>query len=1093
MTFSSSPYSASPFSTEDAPLGEGIGVGVAGVATATAVGRADTSTEGLAAGTSTATAVLRADAEFAGSSDGIADVSAEGRGDAFTEGTSAGTSTVEAEGGGGGATVGAEADGTSSADAIGASDFTAVGFEDRKALLFDQALAQRVETLALEDLAGPHFTAEVWLNLSAAPTGAGGGYALSCATDVAPNPIHGGWHIKVDKDTQNLRGIAWQFDPDTTKLTPAVPISLDTNYHVVLRLDGINLQLFVDGTLAASVACGNQRDPGYSLKIGALGNAPNLYHWPGIIDDVKVYNRALSDAEIEKRYLGVSISETGLVGEWNLDEGLGTTTVDSSASGNDGTLVNGPTWIDGIAATKVTAFGVGESEFRAEATADGTSAVVATGESFFHTDGATDAPIIDASAVASSEAETAGSSAGTNDSDAVGASESETVGSVEHHVVDSGVAEGGSEDTLTLVDTELTNYLHHSLRLLTGPGSPQERRIIDYSASYVALNATAGSFISTPDSPAISITGDVDLRVKVAADNWTSANLQTLMAARGAAVDSGYSFRIQGVSGRLELYWGSGAAFVVKSSTASPIVANGEALWVRATCDVDNGTGGYDVIFYTSEDGVSWTQLGSTVTTAGSPAVNDPTLPLEIGSISNGSSQILDGKVYYAEMRDGIDGLIVAQFDPLLAAPGDTSFVSRTGETWTITGAAVQLQGPIAKTDRPWRTNQVLWSEDVDNAYWSNTGTIVANNVIGVDGTISGDTIGDDNVAAWELVQRGGLPRVAAGSPVFAAAHIVKDAITPDVRYGLIRVVFGGLSGQYVDLRFRTDEAGVTAVPQGVGSTIIGFGVTDEGNHWRVWVSATNSDPAWSSCTLQIYPAVGASISLSGYNSAITGSLGISGIQYGQGAVPTDYIQTQGATVEIPADGTTYEIAEAITVAGITGTENSAVGSIIAPTVTVAATGESDHSTEGSIATGIGVATAVGESEHETTGAGSAGVASVVAVGGSIYRTVGSNADGTSTSSATASSEAQSVGTSNDSSSTMIGEGSPLNAGNATASGSSVAVAFFVISGSAAGSSATRGVAIFNETPIFIPTERARTVNKKILKKVPPTVTEEFW
>jgi hypothetical protein len=40
-------------------------------------------------------------------------------------------------------------------------------------------------------------------------------------------------------------------------------------------------------------------------------------------------------------------STTGLVGYWNFDEGSGTIAADSSGNGNNGTLVNGPTWTTG--------------------------------------------------------------------------------------------------------------------------------------------------------------------------------------------------------------------------------------------------------------------------------------------------------------------------------------------------------------------------------------------------------------------------------------------------------------------------------------------------------------------------------------------------------------------------------------------------------------------------------------------------------------------------------------------------------------------------------------------------------------------------
>ncbi len=43
----------------------------------------------------------------------------------------------------------------------------------------------------------------------------------------------------------------------------------------------------------------------------------------------------------------VSVANAGLVGWWQLDEGSGTTTKDSSGNGNDGTLEGNPTWVSG--------------------------------------------------------------------------------------------------------------------------------------------------------------------------------------------------------------------------------------------------------------------------------------------------------------------------------------------------------------------------------------------------------------------------------------------------------------------------------------------------------------------------------------------------------------------------------------------------------------------------------------------------------------------------------------------------------------------------------------------------------------------------
>lgn len=50
-------------------------------------------------------------------------------------------------------------------------------------------------------------------------------------------------------------------------------------------------------------------------------------------------------------------AQTGPVGWWKLDEGTGTTTADSSGSGNNGTLVNSPAWVSGRVGPGALSFG----------------------------------------------------------------------------------------------------------------------------------------------------------------------------------------------------------------------------------------------------------------------------------------------------------------------------------------------------------------------------------------------------------------------------------------------------------------------------------------------------------------------------------------------------------------------------------------------------------------------------------------------------------------------------------------------------------------------------------------------------------------
>jgi len=50
---------------------------------------------------------------------------------------------------------------------------------------------------------------------------------------------------------------------------------------------------------------------------------------------------------VSGRMIQSASAEETLLAYWKFDEGSGTTAGDSSGNGNDGTLVNGPTWVSG--------------------------------------------------------------------------------------------------------------------------------------------------------------------------------------------------------------------------------------------------------------------------------------------------------------------------------------------------------------------------------------------------------------------------------------------------------------------------------------------------------------------------------------------------------------------------------------------------------------------------------------------------------------------------------------------------------------------------------------------------------------------------
>jgi hypothetical protein len=200
--------------------------------------------------------------------------------------------------------------------------------------------------------------------------------------------------------------------------------------------------------------------------------------------------------------------------------------------------------------------------------------------------------------------------------------------------------------------------------------------------AHLFLPGTAGNYASTPDSAAVSITGDIDIRVGVSATDVTD-NQMLICKYVGGTGDQGPYLQLVGLIPFFGYSIASGSQRDIQA-TANLSWSNGDILYIRATLDIDNGAGGHDVRFYTSSDRVSWTQLGSTVTGSGTEAQWDNAAPWQISGYNNGTVAPFDGKVYYAELRNGIDGPVVAAFDPSRADADATTFVAETGETWTI-------------------------------------------------------------------------------------------------------------------------------------------------------------------------------------------------------------------------------------------------------------------------------------------------------------------------------------------------------------------------------------------------------------------------
>lgn len=120
-------------------------------------------------------------------------------------------------------------------------------------------------------------------------------------------------------------------------------LTADTWYHVAVVFDSSNdANFYVNGSFVETVAGTTPATvTANTFRIGQSGS--NSEYWNGKIKNVRVFNTALTAAQIAALYNNSNIPTSNLVSHWKFDEGSGTTATDSAGS-NTGTLTNGPTY-----------------------------------------------------------------------------------------------------------------------------------------------------------------------------------------------------------------------------------------------------------------------------------------------------------------------------------------------------------------------------------------------------------------------------------------------------------------------------------------------------------------------------------------------------------------------------------------------------------------------------------------------------------------------------------------------------------------------------------------------------------------------------
>ena len=165
--------------------------------------------------------------------------------------------------------------------------------------------------------------------------------------------VDANWILAIDDSTDV---IAADFEDMATGANHPVrgttTITDNVWHHAAATYDGTTWRLYLDGDLEATLAVNaaprsdSTQQSGLGTMLTSTGTA--LGRFQGTIDEARVWNRALSLAEIQANINSEITTGTGLVARWGLNEGTGASVGDSVPTSATGTVTGtNYTWVAG--------------------------------------------------------------------------------------------------------------------------------------------------------------------------------------------------------------------------------------------------------------------------------------------------------------------------------------------------------------------------------------------------------------------------------------------------------------------------------------------------------------------------------------------------------------------------------------------------------------------------------------------------------------------------------------------------------------------------------------------------------------------------
>src|SRR5690606_14379762 len=126
--------------------------------------------------------------------------------------------------------------------------------------------------------------------------------------------------------------------------------------------------------------------------------------------------------------------------------------------------------------------------------------------------------------------------------------------------------------------------------------------------------AASGALVSTPDTSALDITGDIDIRVDFAPDQWATGSIRSIISKYTTTGNQrSWTLRVN-ETGELQFVWSANGTNLITRTCTEPVPArDGQRIALRVTLDVDIDGVNRTRFYWAPTLAGPWQQLGEPV------------------------------------------------------------------------------------------------------------------------------------------------------------------------------------------------------------------------------------------------------------------------------------------------------------------------------------------------------------------------------------------------------------------------------------------------------------------------------------------------